>query len=92
MSKFYQLLSDNGDTAASADVGDKVGITFENLRVKCRDSINQIVEQSHSEVQPEDSLSNVGTALSESSASALSQIDLELQREELQIESQKAQA
>ena len=37
------------------------------------------------------SVSNVGTALSRSSASVLTQIDLELQREELQIEVKKAQ-
>ena len=91
MSKFHQLLSDNGDTAASADVEDKVGITFESSRLKCRDGMSQIVEQAHSEVQPEDSVSNEGTALSRSSASALTQIDLELQREELRIEAKKAQ-
>ena len=78
MSKFYQLLSDNKDTAASADVQDKVGLTFESLRLKCRDKINQIIEQPHSEVQPEDSVSNVGTALCRSAASALTQIDLKL--------------
>ena len=89
VSKFHQLLSDNGDTAASADVQDKVGLTFESLKLKCRDKMNQIIEQPHSEVQPEDSVSNVGTALSRSSASALTQIDLELQREELQIEAKK---
>ena len=61
-------------------------------RLKCRDKINQKIEQPHSEVQPEDSVSNVGTALCRSSASALTQIDLELQREELQIEAKKAQA
>ena len=37
-------------------------------------------------------MSNVGTAHSRSSAGALTQIDLELQREELQIEAKKAQA
>ena len=92
VSKFHQLLNDNGDTAASADVQDKVGLTFESLKLKCRDKMNQILEQPHSEMQPEDSLSNVGTALSRSSANALIQIDLELQREELQIEAKKAQA
>ena len=92
VSTFHQLLSDNGDTAASADVEDKVGTTFESLRLKCRDRINQIIEQPHFEVQPENSVSNVGTALSRSCASALIQIDLELQREELQIEAKKAQA
>ena len=91
-SKFHQLLNDNGDAAASADVRDKVGLTFESLRLKCRDKINHIIEQPHSQVQPEDSVSNVGTALSTSSASALTKIDLELQREELQIEAKKAQA
>ena len=91
MSKFHQLLNDNGDTAASADVQDKMVLTFESLKLKCRDKINQILEQSHSEVQPEDSVSNVGTALSRSSANALIQIDLELQREELHIEAKKAQ-
>ena len=91
MSKFHQLLNDNGDTAASADVQDKVGLTFESLKLKCGDKMNQILEQPHSEVQPEDSVSKVGTALSRSSANALIQIDLELQREELQIEAKKAQ-
>ena len=91
VSKFHQLLNDNGDTAASADVKDKVGLTFESLKLKCQDKINQILEQPDSEVQPEDSVSNVGTALSRSSANALIQIDLELQREELQIEAKKAQ-
>ena len=92
VSKFHQLLNDNGDTAASADVQDKVGLTFESLKLKCRDKMNQILEQPHSEVQPENSMSNVGTALSRSSANALIQIDLELQREELQIEAKKSQA
>ena len=92
MSKFYQLLSDNRNTAASADVEDKVGITFESLRLKCRDKMNQIIEQPHCKVQPEDSVSDVDTALSRSSASVLTQIELELQREELQIEAKKAQA
>ena len=91
VSKFHQLLNDNGDTSASADVQDKVGLTFESLKLKCRDKMNQILEQPHSEVQPEDSVSNVGTALSRSSANALIQIDLELKREELQIEAKKAQ-
>ena len=90
MSKFHQLLSDNGNNAVSADVEDKMGIIFESLRLKCRDRMNQIIEQPHSEVQPEDSVFNVGTALSRSSASALTQIDLELQREQLQIEAEKA--
>ena len=54
--------------------------------------MNQILEQPHSEVQPEDSVSNVGKALSRSSVNALIQIDLELQREELQIEAKKTQA
>ena len=92
VSKFHPLLNDNGDTAVSADVQDKVGLTFESLKLKCRDKMNQILEQPHSEVQPEDSVSNVGTALSRSSANALTQIDLELQREELQVEAKKAQA
>ena len=92
MSKFYQLLSDNGNTAASADVEDKLGITFESLWLKCRDKMNQIIQQPHCRVHLEDSVSNVGTALSRSSASVLTQIDLELQREELQIEAKKAQA
>ena len=74
VSLFDQLLNDNGDTAAFADVEDKMGITFENLRLKRRDKMNQIVEQPHSEVQTEDSMTNVGTALSRSSASALTQI------------------
>ena len=69
-----------------------MGLTFESLKLRCRDKMNQIIEQPHSEVQPEDSVSNVGTAISRSSASALTQIDLELQREELQIEAKKAQA
>ena len=69
--KFHQLLSDNGDTAASDDVENKVGHIFERLRLKCRDRINKMVEQSHPEVQPEDSVSNVGTALFRSSVSAL---------------------
>ena len=86
------MSSDNGDTAASADVQNKVGLTFESLRLKYRNKMNQIIEQPHSEVQLEDSVSNVGTALSRSSASALTQIDLELQREELQIEAKKTQA
>ena len=50
VSKFHQLLSDNGDTASSADVQDKVGLTFESLKLKCRDKMNQILEQPHSEV------------------------------------------
>ena len=50
VSKFHQLLSDSGDTAASADLEDKVRITFESLRLKCWDRLNQIVEQPHSEV------------------------------------------
>ena len=79
VSKFHRLLNDNGDTAASADVQDKVGLTFKSLKLKCRDKMNQILEQPHSEVQPEDSVSNVGTALSRSSANALIQINLELQ-------------
>ena len=41
VSKFYQLLSGNGGTAASADVEDKVGLSFESLRLKCRDRMNQ---------------------------------------------------
>ena len=86
VSKFHQLINDNGNTAASADVENKVGITFENLRLKCRDRMNRVIEQPNSEAQPEDSVSNVGTALSRSSASALTQIDLELQQAELQIE------
>ena len=36
-------------------------------------------------------MSNVGTALSRNSVSALIQINLELQREKLQIEAKKAQ-
>ena len=64
VSKFHQLFSDNGDTAASADVQDKVGLTFESFKLKCRDKMNQILEQPHSELQPEESLSNVGTSLS----------------------------
>ena len=89
VSKFHQLLSDNRDTAASAGVEDKVGLLFESLRLKCRDRMNQMINQPYPVVQPEDSASNVGTALSRSSAIALTQIDLELQREELQIEAQK---
>ena len=54
VSKFHQLLSDNGDTAASADVETKCG-TFEGLRLKYRDRMSQAVEQPHFEVQPEDS-------------------------------------
>ena len=68
-----------------------MGITFESLRLKCRDRMSQIVEQPYCEVQLEDSQSNVSTTLSSSSASALTQIDLELHREELQIEAKKAQ-
>ena len=68
-----------------------VGITFERLRLKCRDMMSHVVEQPYCEVQPEDSLFNVGTTPSRSSASALTQIDLELHREELQIETKKAQ-
>ena len=64
VSKFQQLLSNNGDTAVSADVQDKVGLTFESIKLKCRDRTNQIVEQPHLEVQPGDSVSNVDTALS----------------------------
>ena len=92
MSKSYQLLSDNGDTTASADVEEQVGLTFESLRLKYWDRMNQMVEQPHSKMQPEDSVSNLGTALSKSSAIALTQIDLELQREELQIEAKKPKA
>ena len=90
VSKFHQLFGDDGDTAASADVQDKMELTFENFKLKCRDMMNQMVEQPHSKVKPEDRLSNVGTALSRSSASALTQIDSEIQREELQIEAKKA--
>ena len=33
VSKFYQLLSDNGDTATSPDVGNKVGLTLETKTI-----------------------------------------------------------
>ena len=79
VSKFHQLLSDNGDTAVSADVA----ITFERLKLKRRDRMNKMVEQPHSEVQPEDSVSNVDTVLSRSSAGALTEIGLKLQLEKL---------
>ena len=92
MSKFHQLFNDNEDTAAFADVEDKVGLTFESLRLKFRDRINQMVEQLHSEVQPKNSVSNVHTVLSRSSASDLILIDLKLQREDLQIEAKTAEA
>ena len=74
MSKSYQLLSDNGDIAASAVVGDPVGFTYKSLRLKCQDRMNQMVEQLYFEVQPEDRESNVGTALSRSFASALTKL------------------
>ena len=48
-----------------------------------------MVEYPHSEAQPEDSGSNVGTVLSRIAASALTQIDLKLQWEKLQIEAEK---
>ena len=79
VSIFHQLLNHNGDNAASANVQDKLGLIFESLRLKCRDKMNQIIQQPHFEVQPEDSVSNVGTALFRSSAGALALIDLELQ-------------
>ena len=50
VSKFHQLISDNGDTDASADVQNKVGLTFESLRLKFWDKMNRIIEQPHSEV------------------------------------------
>ena len=44
-SNCHELFSDNRDTAASADVGDKLGLTFESLRLKCRDRISLMVKQ-----------------------------------------------
>ena len=89
VSKFHQLFSGNEDTAGSADVKNKVGIVFKSRRLKCQNRMNQMVEQPHSKAQPEDSVSNAGTVLSKSSACALTQVDLELQREQLQIEAKK---
>ena len=66
--KFHQLLSDNGDTAASSDVEDNVDMTFESLRLKCRNRIEPKSRAPHFAVQPKDSVSNVGTAFFRSSA------------------------
>ena len=48
-----------------------------------------MIEQPHPKVRPEDSASDVGTALCRSWANALTQTDLEFQRDELQIETKK---
>ena len=88
MNKFHQLSSNNGGTAAFADVEDKAGLTFESLRLKCWDKLNQVVEQYHHEVQPEDSAYKVGTALSRISASTFIQIDFELQVEAKKVQAQ----
>ena len=67
-------------------MGATVRSAFENLQLLYKDKINQMAEQPDTEVQPHDSVSNVSTALSESSSIALFQVDLELQREKLQID------
>ena len=86
VTKFYHLLTYNVAADLSAEMGDKVRPAFENLQLEYKDKISQMAEQPDTKVLSQDSVSNVSTALFESSSRALFQVDLELQREELQID------
>ena len=89
MNKFFHLSSDSGDTATSSGLGDNVDSVFESLQQKCWERTDQMEVKPNPQMQPKDSISNVSTAFSGRVVSFLNRVDLELQREELQIQAKK---